>query len=73
MDRIPVRGKGKQRNTRLPACGGKHTKGNREEGLEEMAGRRLLQPVGGFPLADREEWGRGEVSINVNLGKYSGG
>ena len=34
--------------------------------LEEMAGRRLLRPVGGFPPEGREGWGRGKVSINVN-------
>ena len=41
----------------------KHTKrgreGNREEGLEEIARRYLLQPVGGFPPGDREGWGLG--------------
>ena len=32
----------------------KHTKGNREEGLEEIARRYLLQPVGGFTPGVRE-------------------
>ena len=37
-----------------------------ENGLEEIARRYLLQPIGGFPPEDREGWGRGKVSNNVN-------
>ena len=37
-----------------------------EKGSEEMAGRHLLQPVGGYPPEDREGSGRGKVSVNVN-------
>ena len=46
------------------------TEKNREEGLEEIARRYLLQPVGGFPPEDREGWGQEKVSVNVN--KYHG-
>ena len=44
------------------------TKGIREEGLEEMAGRHNLQPVGGFPLriARAGLRGRDEVRIYAN-------
>ncbi|MGD9782097.1 MAG: hypothetical protein AB7V14_08085 [Kiritimatiellia bacterium] len=41
-----------------------YTEKNREEGLEEIARRDLLQPVGGFPPVGREGWRR--VGRNVN-------
>ena len=41
--------------------------------LEEMAGRRLLRPGGCFPPKDREGWGRGKVSVNVNKLNWPGG
>ena len=47
------------------------TEGEPEEmGLEEIARRYLLRPVGGFLPEDREGWGQEKVSINVN--KYHG-
>ena len=44
------------------------TEKNSGEGLEEIARRYLLQPVGGFPPGDREGWGLGKVSVIVNKG-----
>ena len=47
----------------VPLMGDPVTEVIREEGLEEMAGRHLLQPVGGFPLRIARAGVRGRAAL----------